>query len=653
MGDDEKAPLDTDLVRRALDGRYAEVRDRVRRELPRHAALLADAPDLSRDVYRDRVLAAVRALTEAGVTTFGLPTEYGGGGDVGAFVAAFETLAYGDLSVLVKMGVQFGLFGGAVLQLGTARHHRAHLPDVVAARLLGCFAMTEVGHGSDVQALATTATYFPDGDEFEIHTPHRLARKRFIGNAARDGRVAVVFAQLRVGSESHGVHAFLVPLRDQDGKPLPGISIGDDGPKMGLNGVDNGNLGFDHVRIPRESLLDRHASVSAAGEYSSPIASPGRRFFTMLGTLVQGRVSVAGAGIGAAQVALTVAVKYALRRRQFGGEHGEHLLLDYRMHRRRLLPLLARTYALRAAQQVLLDDLDDASASVDDRRRRALEARAAGTKALASWHAVHTVQQSREACGGAGYLSENRFAALRADTDVFTTFEGDNHVLLQLVAKALLTDYASAFDEMDTLGVVRTIAGQAVEAVIERTALHQIVERIRDTFSGNDHWDADAGLRDPEYHLAMLRWREEHQLAALVRRIKHASGQGLSHDEVFDRVQPHLIDCGRWHVEREVLETFVDWERTLPDGPERDAVNVLADLHALSLIESDRGWWMEHGRLGADRSKEITRTVDSLCDQAASLADALVDAFGVPRECWDVPMLDQDPGPTEPDPSAA
>jgi acyl-CoA oxidase len=433
----------------------------------------------------------------------------------------------------------------------------------------------------------------------------------------------------------------------------------------------------------------------------------------MLGTLVQGRVSIAGAGTSAAQVALTVAVKYALQRRQFGGEHGEHLLLDYRMHRRRLLPLVARTYALRAAQHVLVDELDallsgpvrdpDGAASDpvgsaglepggaaanepvgsapndpdgsagrgpdtpedpesrvgapdaldDDRRRRALEARAAGTKALATWHAVHTIQQSREACGGAGYLSENRFAALRADTDVFTTFEGDNHVLLQLVAKAQLTDYTSAFDELDTLGVVRTIAGQAVETVIERTALHQIVERIRDTFAGNDHWDADAGLRDPEYHLAMLRWREEHQLAALVRRMKHASDQGLSHDEIFDRVQPHLIDCGRWHVERQILEAFVDWERALPDGPEKDAMNLLADLHALSLIESDRGWWMEHGRLSADRAKEMTRTVDSLCDQAASLADDLVDAFGVPRECWDVPMLDQDPGPAHPDPSVA
>ncbi len=615
------------------------------------------ARDRGRDEYRDRALDVVLEMTGAGITTMGLPATYGGGGDLGASVAAFETLAFGDLSVLVKMGVQFGLFGGAMLQLGTSHHHRRYLADIAAGRLLGCFAMTETGHGSDVQALATTATYLPADGEFEIHTPDRLARKNYIGNAARHGRVAIVFAQLRIGTEgeSQGVHALIVPLRDEAGNTLPGIDITDDGEKVGLNGVDNGQIGFDHVRVPREALLDRYATVTPDGEYHSPIENPDRRFFTMLGTLVQGRVSVGGAGISAAKVALTIAVKYAVRRRQFSGGDGEVLLLDHRMHRRRLLPLLARTYALHAAQAVLVDELEEllsgpvrdpdgttgnASPGVE-RRRRALESRAAGTKALGSWHAVRTIQECREACGGAGYMAENRLGALRADTDVFATFEGDNHVLLQLVAKGLLTDYTTSFEELDPLGTVRLVAEQAVETIIERTAVHQLVERIRDIFAGNDHWDVDAGVRDPEYQLAMLRWREEHQLTAVARRMKHWSGQGLSSDEVFQRVQAHLITCGRSHVERLVLEAFLVLQQAMPEGAERDTMNVLCDLHALSTIEADRGWWLEHGRLSAERSKEISRTVDALCDQTRPIAEDLVDAFGVPREFWDVPMLDQ------------
>src|SRR5581483_8834797 len=126
----------------------------------------------------------------------GFPEEYGGRGDVAGMVAGFETLAYGDLSLLVKVGVQFGLFGGAVLHLGTRRHHDAHLRDIASLALPGCFAMTETAHGSNVQALRTTATYDPEAGEFVVHTPDDGARKDYIGNAARDGRMAVVFAQL-------------------------------------------------------------------------------------------------------------------------------------------------------------------------------------------------------------------------------------------------------------------------------------------------------------------------------------------------------------------------------------------------------------------------------------------------------------------------
>ncbi|MBD2830986.1 acyl-CoA dehydrogenase family protein [[Kitasatospora] papulosa] len=634
--------VDVRALTEVLDGEYAAIRDLVRTNLVTHASVLEEADELGVDAYRERVRELVVEMAATGQTGMGFPAKYGGGGDVGASIAAFETLAFGDLSVLVKVGVQFGLFGGAILHLGTGRHHDAYLPDLITGKLMGCFAMTETGHGSNVQALGTLATYDAATQEFVITTDGDQARKDYIGNAARHAELAVVFAQLEVGGESKGVHAFVVPVRT-GGEVLPGVRIEDDGRKMGLNGVDNGRIRFDGVRVPREALLNRFADVTPDGVYESPIENPDRRFFTMLGTLVQGRVSVGGAGVNAAKVALTIATKYAVRRRQFDAapDTEEQLLLDYGLHQRRLLPLLARTYALHFAQDVVRTHLHEVFSGIKDDayERRQLESRAAGTKALGTWHATRVVQECREACGGAGYLAVNRFAALKSDSDIFTTFEGDNHVLLQLVAKGLLTHYASEFEDLDQLGMVRHVTGLAVETVIEKTSAHKLLERVRDLLPGGDEWDQEAGLRDSEYQLAMLRYREEHMLAGVARRLKRGIDQKRDPGAVFSQVQDHVIAVAHAHVERLVLEAFVDKLRAQPEGGNKVALGLLCDLFALSTIEADRAWFMEHGRLTVQRSKAISREVNDLCRKVRPLAVDLVDAWGIPPEMLRAPDL--------------
>ena len=633
----ETPAVDVPALITLLDGKYADIRQLVRKNLAEHADILEDAERMSRDEFRQRVRDVVLMMAESGQTGMGFPEEYGGGGDIGASVAAFETLAFGDLSVLTKVGVQFGLFGGAILMLGTQRHHEAYLADLISGRLLGCFAMTETGHGSNVQALGTTATYDPDTSEFVIRTPDDSARKDYIGNAAQHGRTAVVFGQLVIGGESQGVHAFVVPIRDENGDPVPGVRIEDCGAKIGLNGVDNGRLCFEDVRVPRTALLNQYADVTEDGRYTSPIENADRRFFTMLGTLVQGRVCVGGAGINASKVALSIAIKYGLVRRQFGapGSTREELLLDYGQHQRRLFPLLARTYALHFAQERLAADLHEVFSNprTPEHDRRALESRAAGTKALGTWHASRTIQECREACGGAGYMSVNRFGALRADTDVFTTFEGDNTILLQLVAKGLLTDYRDEFGDLNQLEMVRFVASVAVETVIERTSVHKLLSRIRDVVpSGDADADADAGLLDPAYHLNLFRWREEHMLAGVARRLKRGIDNGDDAADVFSRCQDHVIGCAWAHVERLVLEAFVEKLESMEEGPNREALNLLCDLYALSAIEADRGWFMEHGRLSNARSKAVTAMVNELCRRIRPICDQLVDAFDIPQQ---------------------
>lgn len=627
--------LDADALTRYLDGSYGDIRREVREILarPEHAPVEAGIPT---DDYRELVLERMRSLAADGKTGIGFPASVGGMDDVGGAVAAFETLGHGDLSLMVKCGVQFGLWGGAVLHLGTEEHHRAYLPDTITGALPGCFAMTESGHGSDVQSLATTATYDPESEEFVVNTPDDDARKDYIGNAATHGRIAAVFAQLVVGGESHGVHALVVPLRDERGATLPGIRIEDCGEKLGLNGVDNGRIWFDEVRVPRTALLNRYADVSPDGTYSSDIENANRRFFTMLGTLVQGRVCVGGAGAAAAKNALTIAVRHGLRRRQFGPEGGlsEALLLDYRTHQRRLLPRLARSYALHFAQSELLDEFHrvftdvGSDAETAERDRRRLETFAAGIKALSTWHATDTIQTCREACGGFGYLAENRFAALKADTDVFTTFEGDNTVLLQLVAKSLLTDYKDQFEVLDAPGMVRFVADQTIDTIVEKSLARQLVGAIADVIPGID--DTPRDVREREYQIELMRWREEHIIGSVARRLKRGMDAGMGPFEVFGACQDHVVAAAHAHVERVVLEAFARAVEACSDTALKVTLDRLCDLYALSAIEADRGWFLEHGRMSAQRSKRITREVNALCAELREEAGPLVDAFGIP-----------------------
>jgi acyl-CoA oxidase len=192
---------------------------------------------------------------------------------------------------------------------------------------------------------------------------------------------------------------------------------------------------------------------------------------------------------------------------------------------------------------------------------------------------------------------------------------------------------------MDQFGMVRFVAGLAVDTVIERTAVHKLIERVRDALPGGDAWDQEAGLLDPDYQRMMLRFREEHMLAGVARRLKRGIDDGENPGAVFSRVQDHVIAAARAHVERWVLDVFVDKVATLEDGDQKVALNLLCDLFALCAIEADRGWFMEHGRLSSQRSKAITREVNDLCRKIRPLAVDLVDAFGVPPSMLRSPEL--------------
>lgn len=611
----------TALMTTYLDGAQRPTRERMR-ALLREPVFAYTDPGLARNAYRDQVLHWCRTLAEHGFGALSFPSRAGGQDDTPAFLASFETLAHHDLSLLVKYGVQFGLWGGSVMNLGTAHHHETYLPKIGSLELPGCFAMTETGHGSNVYDIETVARLDRTRDAFDLHTPHAGARKDYIGNAALHGRMATVFAQLVIDDEDYGVHAFVVPIRDDDGQPLPGISIEDCGAKLGLNGVDNGRIGFDHVEVPRSDLLDRFAQVDADGNYSSDIASPSKRFFTMLGTLVGGRVSIALAALSASKSALAIAVRYGNRRRQFGPDGTSEIALnDYPTHQRRLIPRVAKTYALHFALRHMGRRYAETLADTD---RREIETLAAGLKAVATWHATETIQVCRECCGGQGYLAVNRFAALKADSDIFSTFEGDNTVLLQLVAKGLLTRFKKQFHAMGLIGMVRYVAEQAAKNVAER---NPIATRTTD----------EQHLRDRAFQGAALRWREDVRLRSVARRMKKRLDRGESGQQALMAHQVDLLETAQAHVERIVHEHFTAGIEHAPVELQ-PVLGKLCDLYALDAIARDRGWFLEHGYVEAKKARAIREQIGALCSELRPEVEALTEAWAIPPELLSAPI---------------
>lgn len=620
--------IDIERVTDLLLGTWAETR-REAREMLKDPIFWRD-DSLGMDAHRERTLGQLHELVARKAVHRAFPKRFGGEENNGANIAGFEELVAADPSLQIKSGVQWGLFGSAVLQLGTQKHHEKWLPGIMSLEIPGAFAMTETGHGSDVAAIGTTATYDADTEEFVIHTPFRGAWKDYLGNAALHGKAATVFAQLITNGVNHGVHCFYVPLRDDEGNFLPGIGGEDDGLKGGLNGIDNGRLHFDQVRVPRENLLNRYGDVAADGTYSSDIASPGRRFFTMLGTLVQGRVSLDGAAAWASAIGLTIAITYGNQRRQFDSGSGtpEVTLLDYGKHQRRLLPRLATTYAEIFAHDEFLQKFDGVfSGRLDtDADREDLETLAAALKPLSTWHALDSLQESREACGGQGFLFENRLVGLRADLDIYVTFEGDNNVLLQLVGKRLLADYARQFKGKDAKALAAFAVGQTAGKLFHGAGMRQLGQAVTDL--GSTARSVERGLRAQQQH-ELLADRVQQMIADIAGRLRPASK--LSREEaaaLFNENQAELIEAARAHGELLQWEAFTDAINRVSDDNTRQVLTWLRDLFGLQLIEKHLAWYLINGRLSTQRAAAVSSYIDRLCVRLRPHAQDLVDAFG-------------------------
>ncbi|WP_350284944.1 acyl-CoA dehydrogenase [uncultured Croceitalea sp.] len=571
---------------------------------------------------RKLVLEQVQLLASEGWGALAYPKAYGGKENIECYASIFEHLMFVDGSLAVKFGVQFGLFGGSIQNLGSKRHHDQYLSAAGATKLLGCFAMTETGHGSNVRGIKTTATYIHKSQSLIIHTPGKNDNKEYIGNAL-DSKMASVFAQLIVQGKNMGVHAILVPLRSDEHELLDGITIEDNGYKLGLNGVDNGKIWFNQVKVPVANLLDKYGKIDAEGNYQSQIKNANKRFFTMLGTLVGGRICVAKGALAGAKMALTIAIKHALKRRQFNDsiKIQEDLLLDYPSHQLRLVPKAASSYVYHIVLQRAMREYAN---SPEDKRK--IETQVAGLKAMITCFATATIQECREACGGKGYLLENRIADLKNDTDIFTTFEGDNTVLLQLAAKGVLSDFKSELNSGGFVSVLKLLGGRFTDrlATINPAYTNKV---------DKDH------LYNPKFHLHALDYRLRRLTDSAAMRIRGYIKKGVPSYQAFLKVQTHLLELGKAYSDVLAIKWYYEFVSSQEDGIYKDLLYQLGALHSLSNIRANASWYLEQGYLGTTKSKAIRQRVERLSTELRPHVNALVDGFGIPEYLISAPIV--------------
>ncbi|ORZ01098.1 acyl-CoA dehydrogenase/oxidase C-terminal [Syncephalastrum racemosum] len=596
-------------------GRQAtELRERMMQEIERDPLFkMDDMHDLSKAELRERTMEKFRSMIHH------LQNE-----SVDTFKKRMEVISLIDPGFWTRFGVHYGLFVGA-LQSNASPGQLSYWFQKGALSLngvVGCFAMTELGHGSNLPGLETTATFDEASDQFIIHTPTLTATKWWIGGAAHSATHSSVFAQLIVKGKRYGTKCFVVPLRDpKTYQLLPGINIGDIGKKMGRDGIDNGWIQFTNVRIPRGYMLQKHTKVSRTGEVKEPKLAQ-----LTYGALLQGRVAMVVDSGNVSKKALAIAIRYAAVRRQFASSKSngiETKLIDYPIHQRRLMPLLAQAVAMHftGAEMTLmynnmmtrLESAKPGDADMDEvvESLKETHATSAGLKAFCTWNCLNTIEQCRQACGGHGYSAYTGLAGMYNDFAVQCTWEGDNTILTLQSGRYLISSFREA------------AKGKKLSpGVGYLNNLSSLIGKKCTVKSNEEILNPDVIIDGWQVVCANVVRNSAHEFEDCLKR-------GLDTDDAYEECSQSRLYAARLHTYAYLFNRFADGVRRVQDPNLKPVLMDLCMLYGLYTIEENAGAFLQYEYFSPKQVEYIRAQTNVYCKRVRDQAIPIIDSFNL------------------------
>ncbi|KAI8088712.1 acyl-CoA dehydrogenase/oxidase C-terminal [Halteromyces radiatus] len=515
--------------------------------------------------------------------------------------------------------LHYNMFIPTLRSQTTDEQKKLFLEPALKHQIIGCYAQTELGHGSNVQGLETTATYIPETNEFELHSPTLTASKWWIGGLGKVANHAIVMARLITNGKDLGPHPFCVQIRSlKDHRPLEGVTVGDIGPKFGFNSVDNGFIMFDHYRIPHVAFLAKYSQVKpGTGEYSKP---PNAKL--SYGTMVYVRANIVMGVRYALAKATTIAVRYSAVRQQFVDSANpkkwdnkvvETPVLDYTMQQYRLLPTVAAAYAcfFTGTEMIRLYNLNQVEMQKGNFGLLAdLHASSSGLKSLTTTMAAEAIEDCRRACGGHGYSLFSGLGQFYQDYLPNVTWEGDNYILTQQTARYLLKTYRNV------------VAGKAVPSEYNQT-VNYLTQYLQNT-KAKCPVTVPTDFNNPEVILAAFGFRAAYGIAKAAEQIDN---QGRSWNSMLVEINR----ISRAHCQFLLVRTFIiALQNANLDKATTAVLRNLATLFALHTMEKELSDFLLSGYLNGDQTSMLKEQVIVLLEQVRPQAVPLVDAFALP-----------------------
>lgn len=503
--------------------------------------------------------------------------------------------------------LHIGMFIPSILSQGTEEQQAKWLPLCMNLQLIGTYAQTELGHGTFLRGLETVAVYDPESETFVLHSPTLTSTKWWPGGLGKTCTHAVVMARLVTRGVDYGPHAFVVQIRDiSTHLPFPGVEVGDIGSKMGYNGVDNGFLRFDHVHVPRDAMLMRYSSVKKDGTYIPPPVQNSKASYA---TMVYVRATIvrdAGDFLGRAA---TISVRYTAVRRQSSPDqnHRELQILDYENVYETLIPIVAKTFALKFMGKRMMSMYDEfvkARERNDFSSLPSLHALSSGLKAFCTDVASMGIEECRRTCGGQGYSVLSGLPTIYTSYVQNVTWEGDNNVMYLQMARYLVKK------RLNTAGGMRR--GASVKSFV-RSPLD---------------WE------NPRAVTMALEVVEEYLTNAAISKLQNLSPGKVSFEgDAWNQSTMDLIQISKAHCRFVLYDAFLKEVELakLDSSIQKESIHILEQtltLFGLVCLKESGCELQESGHTLPEQHKMVRIQFKYLCRKLRRNSVALVDSFG-------------------------